>query len=253
LEFYCCEAGTFESPTVEKTTCACDHPGGSYNALSSDKWIRNLQSLGADTYRCSDGTYDHCYGNSQTCYPEDPFVRGSDNGCKTMPCLTFNIGSNNAGESDIQFDVPEGYVCPSSVTKDNWLNTETYDDTFTVKKFGSTYMVSRDGPEKGWGLDLKFDCCEEVAPTCVEVPVGSNDAGNFNKIVTVPAEYRCPEQVNKDNWFNPENYGDSFTVSKAGEERLETQDWLITRDGWEDVNDHNNGWGMPLLIKCCTW
>jgi hypothetical protein len=48
--------------------------------------------------------------------------------------------------------------CPSVVSIENWLGTDTYGDVFLVTTDGSTITADRDDSDGGWGMDLQFYC-----------------------------------------------------------------------------------------------
>ena len=60
-------------------------------------------------------------------------------------------------------EIDDGYTCLTSIDKSNWLGSKTYGDTFSVSQFGHTLTVRRTDSSGGWGMDLKFKCCEGKA------------------------------------------------------------------------------------------
>ncbi len=83
-------------------------------------------------------------------------------------CALATVGSNVAGGSKtvtILYPpkwarIGATYTCPSTVSKANWLTSDTFDDTFSVAQSGSTITVTRtDAPGALWGMDLQFYCC----------------------------------------------------------------------------------------------
>jgi hypothetical protein len=74
-------------------------------------------------------------------------------------CTLATVGSNHAGGSKA-VTIGTTHTCPSTVSKANWLTSDTYGDTFSVAQSGSTITVTRkDDPGALWGMDLQFYCC----------------------------------------------------------------------------------------------
>jgi hypothetical protein len=77
-------------------------------------------------------------------------------------CRTLTIGSGPVvGQT---FAVEPGYICPTIVSKDNWLGGETYGDTYAVTQAGDSVTVVRTdtgNTDDGWGMYLQFKCCGE--------------------------------------------------------------------------------------------
>ena len=55
----------------------------------------------------------------------------------------------------------------------------------------------------------------------------------------IDSGYKCPTTVDKTNWLDGYNYGDTFSVVQTGNQVT------VTR------TDHNGGWGMDLKFRCC--
>ena len=80
--------------------------------------------------------------------------------------------------SDNVIQIPQGYTCPTTVDRTNWLGTDTYNTEFDIEQITAfdgtstiTISVVRDawdlnsGTEgQGWGVDLRFHCC--IAAHC---------------------------------------------------------------------------------------
>ena len=68
--------------------------------------------------------------------------------------------------------------------------------------------------------------------------VGSSPESNL-KSITIDSRFKCPTTVDKTNWLDGYNYGDTFSVAQNADRVT------ITR------TDHNGGWGMNLKFRCC--
>ena len=58
----------------------------------------------------------------------------------------------------------EEYKCPTVITKHEWLNAESYDDTFSLTQNGMNVVVKRTDTADwtiGWGMNLKIECCKD--------------------------------------------------------------------------------------------
>ena len=78
-------------------------------------------------------------------------------------CVLAVIGSSGS-VSKTGSIIPGDYVCPEVVDRDVWAGDETYGDTFTVSQVASsgTVTVTRTDTAAGWGLNLRFACCDPV-------------------------------------------------------------------------------------------
>jgi hypothetical protein len=75
-------------------------------------------------------------------------------------CVKANVGSSGryGNSKTVQISCASA-VCPTNVNKGNWLGGHTYGDRFKVTQSGTEVKVTRTNG-RGWGLDLKFLCCE---------------------------------------------------------------------------------------------
>jgi len=96
-------------------------------------------------------------------------------------------------------------------------------------------------------MNLRFQCCRngngnhrpvQQVKQCQEVTIG-NSGGN-TKSANVDSRYRCPGNVDKNNWVGGDNHGDRFQITQGGN--------TVTARRL----DYGGGWGMNLRIKCCT-
>jgi hypothetical protein len=75
-------------------------------------------------------------------------------------CEAQTIGNgNNRG---VEFTITEGLVCPTEVSKTNWLGTGTGNDAFEITQVGNVISARRSDtgdPEQSWGMSLQFECC----------------------------------------------------------------------------------------------
>ena len=53
---------------------------------------------------------------------------------------------------------PAGYVCPSVISKANWVGSLQWPDEFVVTQNGTTLSVKRTDSSRGWGADIKIMC-----------------------------------------------------------------------------------------------
>ena len=73
-------------------------------------------------------------------------------------CTLATVGSNTAGGSKA-VTIGTTHTCPSTVSKANWLTSDTYGDTFSVAQSGSAITVTRTDSTSGWITNLQFYCC----------------------------------------------------------------------------------------------
>ena len=75
-------------------------------------------------------------------------------------CKTLVVGAADSGPKKLLFY--KEYKCPTIVTKNEWLNAESYDDTFSVTQNDMNVLVERtDTADRtiGWGMNLQIECC----------------------------------------------------------------------------------------------
>ena len=76
-------------------------------------------------------------------------------------CKTLIIGSADPGPKELVFY--KEYKCPTIITKNEWLNAESYDDSFSLTQNGMNVVVERTDTgdrTKGWGMNLQIECCK---------------------------------------------------------------------------------------------
>ena len=73
--------------------------------------------------------------------------------------MEADIGTQLWPSKTIQIDFPDSFICPEIVDKNNWLNSESFGDTFSVKREGNELTVDRTDRSAGWGLNLRIQCC----------------------------------------------------------------------------------------------
>ena len=113
-----------------------------------------------------------------------------------LPCavnggstFTVTIGSSPSSNSKDAHFRDEGYnniVCPTQVTKSNWVRLasyyDAYGDTFaiTVSQASKTITATRtDDASGGWDMELQFTCTYSgTDPTCEEGSGASYDDAN---------------------------------------------------------------------------
>ena len=69
--------------------------------------------------------------------------------------ILIDAGPSSVNSKGLLFHTLE---CPSVVDKYNWLNTETYDDTFEITVSGPIVTARRTDSDEGWALNLQFHC-----------------------------------------------------------------------------------------------
>eukprot|EP00931_Biecheleriopsis_adriatica_P102577 TRINITY_DN77525_c0_g1_i1.p1 TRINITY_DN77525_c0_g1~~TRINITY_DN77525_c0_g1_i1.p1 ORF type:complete len:451 (-),score=89.26 TRINITY_DN77525_c0_g1_i1:16-1347(-) len=53
------------------------------------------------------------------------------------------------------------YICPREVSSSNWIPRDIkVSDRFAIKQEGTSVVINRADRAEGWGLDLRFTCCE---------------------------------------------------------------------------------------------
>ena len=108
---------------------------------------------------------NHNYENDKTCIILFFLVTFSAHFCfkyVKIGCETLVIGSADPGPKELLFY--EEYKCPTVITKHEWLNDESYDDTFSLTQNGMNVVVKRTDTAdwtKGWGMNLKIECCKD--------------------------------------------------------------------------------------------
>jgi len=78
-------------------------------------------------------------------------------------CTTAQVGSSRSNSKSITID--DGFKCPITVDKANWLDGHNYGDKFSVAQNGDRVMITRIDRNGGWAMNLKFRCCPEVETT----------------------------------------------------------------------------------------
>jgi hypothetical protein len=79
----------------------------------------------------------------------------------TGSCITANVGSGESASKTVTIDSAT-VACPAAVSKRNWLNADTSPDAFEVKQSGNQLTVKRVDVGQGWGMDLRFECCQGI-------------------------------------------------------------------------------------------
>ena len=76
-----------------------------------------------------------------------------------LECATAEIGRST--ENSITTAIANGYKCPTSVDKTNWLGGHDYPDKFSITQNGDEITIHRTDASSGWSMDLRFICCKE--------------------------------------------------------------------------------------------
>ena len=80
----------------------------------------------------------------------------------SLECQDVTIGSGGGGVKVVALD--RKFVCPVSVSKANWLGSDSYGDTFNIQPDKDTIVVTRtDAVGSGWGMNLRVKCCSSDA------------------------------------------------------------------------------------------
>jgi hypothetical protein len=89
--------------------------------------------------------------------PVDPPTAG------TGECVELRIGPASESEPGQLFPMEAAHVCPALVSRDNWVGTDTYQDTYEITQSAQGVTVVRidtgDRTNHGWGMNLRFKCC----------------------------------------------------------------------------------------------
>ena len=83
-----------------------------------------------------------------------------------LDCKTLIVGPVEEGQGPKELTFNEEYKCPTRITKTNWLNRDTYDDTFSLTQNGVNVVVERTDNglrTQGWGMNLKIECCIKIS------------------------------------------------------------------------------------------
>ena len=57
-------------------------------------------------------------------------------------------------------DMETGYQCPKLVNQTNWMDGQTWPDTYSVDQTPNTIKVTRTDSTDGWAMNLRFQCCK---------------------------------------------------------------------------------------------
>jgi len=79
--------------------------------------------------------------------------------CVLGDCARAVVGKSSRSSKKIT--IPFNRRCPKTVSKSNWLQGDTYGDTFSVDQFKTHVIVTRTDKNEGWGMELMFECCDE--------------------------------------------------------------------------------------------
>ena len=113
---------------------------------------QNLTSISSACYPCMFATVAGvCGANCLKQHFHLAFPAGS---------VVVTIGSSNKNPIK-SATIPAGYICPSVVSKANWVGSDTYGDTFEIAQSGTILSAKRTDTEEGWGMNLRIRCAEE--------------------------------------------------------------------------------------------
>ena len=74
---------------------------------------------------------------------------------------------------------------------------------------------------------------------CKQVHVGKS--GTNSKMIIIDSSLNCPITVDKTNWLNKDDNGDTYSVAKSGSQIT------VTR-----TDNQNLGWTNDLKFRCCV-
>jgi len=191
-------------------------------------------------------------------------------------CQTIVIGSHwnsrDKGQK-ITFDddgwiqgrsvpVKEGYVCPTEVSKKNWLKDhasanhaghKNSNDKFNTRIVDGKVEVQKVN-KKHWATNLAFECCRPIQEKCHRVRIGSSAVAQpsdptkdshgrswlKNKYV-VPSQYQCPAAVHM--------AGETFRIRQNGVPGHE--DTMVTIRVEGPHNKETPKWNRDIAFDCC--
>jgi len=107
-------------------------------------------------------------------------------------CTTVHMGSQAgtgaANSCKSKYMNKQGMNCPPVVDKRNWKGSWNYDDTFDVhvssNSYGDTVTACRTDSYNGWGMNLKFRCCNCFDEFDCEY--NKHNAHNYGRRLEVP-------------------------------------------------------------------
>ena len=56
-------------------------------------------------------------------------------------------------------NIAYGFTCPETVDKTNWIDGGSFSERFSISQDGHRIIVTRTDSDEGWGMNLKFSCC----------------------------------------------------------------------------------------------
>ena len=77
-------------------------------------------------------------------------------------CVIAEVGS---GKGSKNIPMGTGYQCPELVDITNWMDGHTWPDKFSVYQTPNTITVTRTDLRDGWGMNLRFHCCQDSCGT----------------------------------------------------------------------------------------
>eukprot|EP00930_Biecheleria_cincta_P094968 TRINITY_DN867_c0_g2_i1.p1 TRINITY_DN867_c0_g2~~TRINITY_DN867_c0_g2_i1.p1 ORF type:complete len:982 (-),score=245.76 TRINITY_DN867_c0_g2_i1:81-3026(-) len=186
-------------------------------------------------------------------------------------CEDVFIGASDSISKEVYVSNPN-LKCPERIHRNNWKNSDDYDDTFEVLQEGTTLYVQRtDTDAAGWGMHLLIECCpaqeadgteeqseqwarddlqdgpdsridEPEQAMCELLSIGQSDV-NTKTAYLSNSMFVCPQRVDRHNWANIEDsFDDTFELTQDGETVL------VTRTDEPSYE----GWGMYLAVQCCV-
>eukprot|EP00808_Paulinella_micropora_P025708 g58618.t1 len=75
-------------------------------------------------------------------------------------CTEVEVRVGSSGSNSKTVTASTTVTCPATVSRANWLGGFTWPDTFAVTTLGSQVSVRRTDSNSGWGMDLRFKCCQ---------------------------------------------------------------------------------------------
>eukprot|EP00808_Paulinella_micropora_P025706 g58617.t1 len=184
LRFECCPAASSVIPqwgtcspsdTCVSGTVCCVAPADTTKTTCRPSW--DCKTTGSSTIRCgSDWTNansrcgtacssDANCPSGQRCFRDlslTPCGGGNTVAPPTSPpCTEVEVRVGSSGGNSKTVTASTSVTCPATVSRANWLGGYTWPDMFAVTTSGSQVSVRRTDSTSGWGMDLRFKCCQD--------------------------------------------------------------------------------------------
>jgi len=151
-------------------------------------------------------------------------------------CLTSDSQDQNSGVIQADGDDWDETTCLA------WCESQEFKTGCElILETSECYLHTQDVSHGNGWLNHYCWICDSGCETSEEVfTIGSSSSNSKTISIVGSGDYTCPTEVNKDNWYNPAQYGDQFSVSQDGDTITTTR---------TDSNAQT-GWGLNLKIIC---